>query len=367
MPDSEAPGGERAKVLDFGIAKIVFEQPSGKPSTALTQAGAAMGTPKYMSPEQCRGAGKVDFKTDVYALGVMMFEMLCGKLPFEAEGTGSMMALHMFQPPPLLHDIDPSISPPVEQLVMSMLAKDQAVRPTMIEVVSKIEQMGVKSTELIQAIGPLNRPLAAHTISADSSGPLSTSRPSLVGLGQTQDPTKIQLLGHRIKRLAITAGIAIVLIGIGLVAGLRRPSSVPALPLPPPPPPAAASVVAPPKQIIWQITTNPPGAEVVRISDGEVLGLTPWKSEQPAGAGKFGINLRRNGYSDSQVLLNRETDANEKIELAPIPVSPAEVETPKKPSRSKRTSKAAKPASPATSATSVKKPEEEASSIGIVP
>ena len=61
----------------------------------MTQAGAVMGTPRYMSPEQCRGAAQVDGKTDVYALGVILFEMLTGRLPFDEEGTGALMAMNV--------------------------------------------------------------------------------------------------------------------------------------------------------------------------------------------------------------------------------------------------------------------------------
>ena len=101
MPDSEAPGGERAKVLDFGIAKISDQQASG-----LTQMGEVMGTPRYMSPEQCKGSGQVDAKTDV-ALGIIMFILLTGKPPFDAEGTGALMAMHIYHEPPKLREVEP--------------------------------------------------------------------------------------------------------------------------------------------------------------------------------------------------------------------------------------------------------------------
>ena len=260
-PDSEAPGGERAKVLDFGIAKIVSEHESDKlnANPGLTQAGAVMGTPKYMSPEQCRGTGKVDFKTDVYALGVIMFEMLTGKIPFDAEGTGAMMAMHMFQPPPPIREIEPSVSPPVEMLIQSMLAKDPAARPTMTEIAAKIEQMGIKSTGVLQVVmaSQISNPGISHpglhgpgvshpglqSIPMEMSGPTNNSRPSLVGLGQTQDPTNIKQ-GERLKRLAIPASIALVLSVIGLAIALRQkdPPPPPTIqPLEPPPPSDSSS------------------------------------------------------------------------------------------------------------------------------
>jgi hypothetical protein len=306
--DSEAPGGERAKVLDFGIAKIVSD--ADAKSTGLTQAGAVMGTPKYMSPEQCRGTGKVDFKTDVYALGIIIFEMLTGRIPFEAEGTGAMMAMHMFQPPPPLREIDPSIAPPVEQLVQAMMDKDPTKRPTMVEVVGQIEALGVKSTGVLSTVGP-------HAVAHETSGPVTTSRPSLVGLGQTQEPTKIRLGGERLRRLAVPIATAVVLSAIGLVVVLRRKD---------PPPPPVTTIMVPQKRVQWQILTTPPGAEVVRISDGQVLGVTPWKSEQPAGQGKVGVMLRRVGFVNRELLLARDVDTTEDLKMEPAAPPPTSTE-----------------------------------------
>src|SRR6478735_9524748 len=78
--DPEVPGGERAKILDFGIAKLIGE------NQVKTQTSVVMGTPGYMSPEQCRGAGKVDERADIYALGCVLFAAIAGRPPFWAEG-----------------------------------------------------------------------------------------------------------------------------------------------------------------------------------------------------------------------------------------------------------------------------------------
>src|SRR6187549_1750775 len=75
VSDPAVPGGERTKILDFGIAKLIDDADA---SHSRTQTGVIMGTPAYMSPEQCRGAGGVDHRTDVYALGCVLFNMLIG-------------------------------------------------------------------------------------------------------------------------------------------------------------------------------------------------------------------------------------------------------------------------------------------------
>lgn len=79
----------RIKVTDFGLAMA-----SGEDSMQLTQTGQVMGTPVYMSPEQCRNTKNVSFKTDIYALGIIMFEMLTGKVPFDASNVYDIMAMH---------------------------------------------------------------------------------------------------------------------------------------------------------------------------------------------------------------------------------------------------------------------------------
>src|SRR5688500_15764357 len=88
--DPAMPRGERAKLLDFGIAKLVTAtQPS---DMVKTETGRLMGTPYYMSPEQCRGAGRVDLRTDIYSLGCLMYQALTGAPPFVMEGAGEILA-----------------------------------------------------------------------------------------------------------------------------------------------------------------------------------------------------------------------------------------------------------------------------------
>jgi len=81
VPDPEVAGGERIKLLDFGIAKLA----SDSEGPTKTTTGVIMGTPNYMSHEQCRGAGQVDHRADLYALGCILFELLTGSAPFEGD------------------------------------------------------------------------------------------------------------------------------------------------------------------------------------------------------------------------------------------------------------------------------------------
>ena len=93
------------KILDFGVAKILAS-PTGA-SSVKTRTGSLMGTPLYMSPEQCKGAGMLDHRTDIYSLGVILFEMMSGRPPFNAEGVGELFAKHMLEDPPQVTDFAP--------------------------------------------------------------------------------------------------------------------------------------------------------------------------------------------------------------------------------------------------------------------
>src|SRR5690349_9246805 len=95
--DPEVAGQERTKVLDFGIAKLASEGPGA----VHTQTAVVMGTPRYMSPEQCRGAGKIDHRSDIYSLGCLLFHLVAGTPPFEGEGGGDVIAMHLREPAPV--------------------------------------------------------------------------------------------------------------------------------------------------------------------------------------------------------------------------------------------------------------------------
>ncbi len=115
--DAEAQGGERAKILDFGICKL------GLDDSTTTQSGAVLGTPVYMSPEQCRGAGGVDQRADIYALGCGLFHMLTGRPPFECEGAGDFIVAHLQTPAPAPSTFNALLPEAVDELVLRCLKK----------------------------------------------------------------------------------------------------------------------------------------------------------------------------------------------------------------------------------------------------
>ena len=117
------------KVLDFGLAKMF----QGGPQAVQTAAGVLLGTPQYMSPEACESKRDlIDHRTDIYALGVLLFQMMTGVLPFNGESMGEVLVKQVTQLPPGPRGLNPNIPPSVEQILLRCLAKAPDARfPTM--------------------------------------------------------------------------------------------------------------------------------------------------------------------------------------------------------------------------------------------
>jgi eukaryotic-like serine/threonine-protein kinase len=123
---SQTNGGDWAKVLDFGIAKI--QQPEGVRDNDITAANLVIGTPQYMSPEQCSQTSPADARSDVYALGVIVYEMLAGRVPFTGESPTVIMMKQVQDPPPSILDTRPDLPTSVDKLIERALAKKPADR-----------------------------------------------------------------------------------------------------------------------------------------------------------------------------------------------------------------------------------------------
>jgi serine/threonine protein kinase len=124
VPDEKE--GERVKILDFGIAKV--KHVGSRTGTVQTQTGLIMGSPTYMSPEQCKDTADVDLRTDVYSLAVILYEMLTGRPPYVAPSATELLLMHLSERPQPLRELVPEIPASVEEAVLRALARERSDR-----------------------------------------------------------------------------------------------------------------------------------------------------------------------------------------------------------------------------------------------
>jgi hypothetical protein len=351
VPDAEVPGGERIKLLDFGIAKLAAD-PS-QSMQQLTQTGAVMGTPTYMSPEQCRGVS-VDARSDLYSLGCMLFELCTGRPPFVGEGFGDVLAAHIHLPPPSVVSIAPDVPAPLDLLVRRLLAKDPAQRlGSAEEIIHAIDQAsgapGYQTGPRWPGGDPAGmRPTPRTTLSSSNgahASPRTVPAPSRARLGWIAGAGAVAVLGGLAAFLAAdrdeaapagaaelraTASPSQPLAVEAPATALASPSQplaaeAPATALVAPaaaaPAPAAAApaaaaaapVAVEPVEIAISVQSQPAGADV--LLDGALLGKTPYRGALPRGEGTVTLVLRLAGYKDRKLTAPARAPITETVKL----------------------------------------------------
>jgi serine/threonine-protein kinase len=367
VPDPDVPGGERIKLLDFGVAKL---EAASSTAHSVTRTGAVIGTPTYMAPEQCRGIA-IDHRADLYALGCVIYELCCGRPPYVGEGAGDVLVAHIHLPVPSMSKTNIDIPQPVEALVRRLLAKAPGDR---LQTADKV----------ILAIDALmfERPAATPTPAEAATEPLATGSAMTTLSGSvvmTGERRATRLRWSVAASAGLVAAIIIAIVAIGMrrdddvvaavpaaaaaqaavVAVRPEPRDVPArlaqtpvrqvaqtardeMPVPPVTPtrrderPAARMVQtprdetpAPPAELPASLAvidvvvdSAPSGAEVVL--GGAVQGTTPFVGHLPRGDGNAKLLVRLAGYVDRTILVRLAAPIRERVTLArkPVPAVP---------------------------------------------
>jgi serine/threonine-protein kinase len=295
-----------ALVCDFGIARAFG-------SVSLTQTGASIGTPRYMAPEQVEGQ-PVDGRSDQYSLGILTWEALTGKLPFDGESVGELIRKHLLEPAPRLAAVRPDLPAYVSDAVHRAMSKKPAER--FHDVASFVRALG----------GDANVGGRVSSGFANITAPLATPVPS-------DAPTmRVNPGVSRRRTLALSIAAGVVILGGGAWAVLRPNSAangampqapdtdarVAASPLrstPPAPPPArtvadeTTPVRQPVARVRMSVSTQPPGMLLV---DGKAVGSTPIVALEIT-VGRHSVQVRRDGFAPYDTVITAEAGRDIKL------------------------------------------------------
>jgi serine/threonine-protein kinase len=298
------------KILDFGIAKVT----GSATDTKLTKAGAVFGTPHYMSPEQAAGA-PIDHRADIYALGVMLYELTSGQLPFNADNFMGILTQHMYKAPAPIRSLVPSPScpPSLEAVILKCLSKKQEAR------YQSMEELGAD----LQRIESGSVPLAVAEMMARSGGfnvPVDYfNPPSAVVPATPPAPQK-----KKWSRLVWSAGAAV---AVGLVTTILVISNIVTGSPPPKVAPPAAASIAPPATASAAPVEPKKNSVVIAALPMIAMGYRddkPFKlpSSIDVEEGKtVSIEVRAEGYETAKVDLDGK-ETSKTVELKPLKSGP---------------------------------------------
>jgi eukaryotic-like serine/threonine-protein kinase len=308
-------GEDFIKIVDFGIAKMSDVETDGTPGRKLTKTGMIFGTPEYMSPEQA-GGKKLDHRVDVYAMGVILYELLTGKVPFVGDTFMGILTQHMFEKAAPIGVANPaSQTPPeLERIVFRALAKSADERYQSMDELAQDLQRALSDAPGTQPVLVRHHePQVPGTVTHHGYGQNANQDPRSPRLHLATPATEMSSRRESSSGMMwVAGGVAAAAIGIAAFFALRtqpmaaedqKPAAViPASTIPAPAPPVApAPAPVEPTQISVQVDSEPRGA-AVRVNGVEVCSGTPCTFSAEPGK-EVEIEATRSGYKAASTRL----------------------------------------------------------------
>ncbi len=327
------------KVLDFGLAKLTGD--SNK-SSHKTRTGSMMGTPYYMAPEQCAGKADIDGRADIYSIGVILFEMTTGQVPFPGEGYGEIIVKHMTQPAPHARTLNPSVPEWLDALIDRCLAKERTER---VQSMGELHAILSEQLELMPGGPRLQRasttaggsnPPGSGSVPPDQAKPISTMNlaageagPGFETPGGPRGRTGLIIGAAAFAAAAIVVGVIATRGGgadKGAAAGAKAaadaasredevPSAAPETPVVPVAVASDRPVGAPSvEEVTFELRGDPAGVKIT-LADGTVVcAATPCTWKTTRAATPLTLTFARAGYVTRQEQLtpdrNQAVDKN---------------------------------------------------------
>lgn len=345
------------KIVDFGIAKMSDIETPGAPGRKLTKTGMIFGTPEYMSPEQAAGKPNLDHRVDIYALAVIFFEMITGRVPFVGDTFMGILTQHMFEDPPAFEDVNPRVAVPeaIRAFVYRGLAKDPGDRfQSCDEMAAALEEaLAGRAASTLHGFGEPARPSGRPTPRAIEPAPTAElavparSRTGLVvgalavGLaalaggatawyvGRTQASEASERVGPS-ERAGTSESVEPIETAGASASPAREPDAGPppgpreaderqgALAAPP------AVVDAGPAMVTVAVETDPAGARVFVVGRGEICAHTPCSFETVAGRPITVRATRGRSAAESELTPTANTQLH--LEMRPVRRPPSKRE-----------------------------------------